>query len=576
MTSIVIPNSVVKIGDSAFYNCTNLTSVTLGENLTSIGNNAFYDCNKLDSVFISDMGSWCNIDFEDYSSNPLYYASTLYLNNEVVTTAIIPNEITSINDYAFNNCTCITSVVLHDDVTNIGQSSFSNCFNLSNITLGNKIETIGNHAFSDCTSLTNISLPDEITTIGSYAFYNCNGLKKVTFSGAISTIQDRAFYQCTGLKSVYITDIVDWCNIGFENFASNPLYYAKNLYINDSIATNLIIPNEVKFIKNFAFYNCINLVSVEIPNTITNIGQTAFKGCSNLKKVSISDLLSWCNITFGNDSSNPLCNGAELYVGSTLVTDVVIPQEVSNIKSYSFYGCRGVKTLKLHDNITYIFSSAFYNCTNLQELYIKKGLKSVWSNAFYNCNSVSNIYYDGTADEWDNISILSGNTCLTNKANITFGTMYSFVSNGGSEVESIIGEISSAPLITRENYKFIGWYDNSEFLGNAVSFPYSGDKTTLYAKWQPIVSTKTVCSTKTTEYSIYSVTPINVETGNTVIFASYNGNQMVYAEVRTYTGENSISFVMSNKKTYDTVKIFVWDNLLNINPLDSCEVVDEI
>ncbi len=101
LTSITIPNNVKSIGNYAFYGCTGLTSVTIGNSVKSIGDDAFYNCTGLKEVHISDIGAWCNINFDYYSSNPLVYAHNLYLNGTLVTDLVIPEGVTSIGEDAF-------------------------------------------------------------------------------------------------------------------------------------------------------------------------------------------------------------------------------------------------------------------------------------------------------------------------------------------------------------------------------------------------------------------------------------------------------------------------------------------
>ena len=233
LTSITIPNSVTSIGHHAFVSCSKLTSITIGSGVTSIGSNAFDYCSVLTKVNIIDLKAWCEIEFYNSSSNPLCYAEKLCLNDEIVTDLVIPKGITKIENYAFCNCTSLTSVTIPDSVTSIGDCAFSNCSKLISITI-----------------------PNSVTSIGGYAFSNCTSLEKVN-----------------------ITDLKAWCEIKFSRYDANPLYYAKNLYLNDVLVTNLVIPEGTTKIGNSAFCNCTSLTSITIPDSVTSIHYSAFSGC---------------------------------------------------------------------------------------------------------------------------------------------------------------------------------------------------------------------------------------------------------------------------------------------------------
>ena len=241
--SVVIDDGVESIGNYAFYKCT-LTSVTIPDSVISIGHSAFGGCSKLTSVYITDLEVWCNISFGNTESNPLYYdplyyAKTLYLNDELVTNLVIPDSVTSIGDYAFRGCS----------------------------------------------SLTSITIPDSVISIGDYAFHTCSSLTSVTIGDSVTSIGSAAFGYCSKLTSVYITDLEAWFNISFSSSYSNPLYYAKKLYINDELVTNLVIPDGITSIGNYAFENCSSLTSVTIPDSVISIGNSAFCDCSSLTSI---------------------------------------------------------------------------------------------------------------------------------------------------------------------------------------------------------------------------------------------------------------------------------------------------
>ena len=149
LTSVTIGNSVTSIGKCAFESCSGLTSVTIGNSVKSIGDGAFDACFDLTSVHISDIAAWCNIDFEDYASNPLFYAHHLYLNGEEVKDLVIPNSVTSIGDYAFDGCSGLTSVTIPNSVTSIGGAAFYGCSGLIFVNIGNSVTSIGAYAFRD-------------------------------------------------------------------------------------------------------------------------------------------------------------------------------------------------------------------------------------------------------------------------------------------------------------------------------------------------------------------------------------------------------------------------------------------
>ena len=138
--------SVTSIGESAFYNRSDITSVTFPNSVTSIGKSAFYGCTNLTSVHISDISAWCRINIS--GSFPSGYH--LYLNNEEITDLVIPNDVTSIAASAFSGCSGLTSVIFPNSVT-----------------------SIGNYAFSGCSGLTSVTFPNSVTSIGNYTFYGC-------------------------------------------------------------------------------------------------------------------------------------------------------------------------------------------------------------------------------------------------------------------------------------------------------------------------------------------------------------------------------------------------------------------
>ena len=514
LTSFTIPEGVTSIREYTFYNCTSLTSITIPDSVTSIIDDAFKNCSGLKEVHIHSLEDWCNISFSNLTANPLYYAKSLYLEEELLTEIVIPKGVTSIGNYAFSGCSSLTSITIPDSVTSIGNSAFSGCSSLTSITIPDSVTSIGNSAFSGCSSLTSIMIPDSVTSIGNsafsgcssltsitipdsvtsignsafsgcssltsitipdsvtsigysafrsctsltsftipegvtsireYTFYNCTSLTSITIPDSVTSIIDDAFKNCSGLKEVHIHSLEAWCNISFSNLTANPLYYAKSLYLDDELLTEIVIPEGVESINNYAFFNCSSLASLTIPDSVTSIGDSAFSGCSSLTNIMIPDsVTSIGDYAFSGCSSltsitipdSVTSIGEWAFRSCSSLTSITIPEGVTSIGSYAFSGCNGLKTagpigsgnnikfgwttaipsnafegcstltsITIPEGITSIGNSAFRNCSSLTSITIPNSVTAVEKGAFYGCNNLKTVIYRGTPEDWNLIKI---------------------------------------------------------------------------------------------------------------------------------------------------------------------------
>ena len=238
-----------------------------------------------------------------------------------------------VKELGLDKISVITADML-EGYTTIGYSAFLACTGLTSITIPNSVTSIGDWAFSGCSGLTSVTISGGVTAIELGAFCGCRSLTSIEIPNTITSIGYNAFDGCSGLKSVHTSDIAAWCAISFENHLANPLYYAHNLYLNSKLITDLVIPNSVTSIGNYAFENCSGLTGeLVIPNSVTSIGHSTFYYCRGLKSITI-------------------------------------PNGITSIGTNVFFGCSGLTSVKIGNSVTSIGCSAFCYCTDLASVTI--------------------------------------------------------------------------------------------------------------------------------------------------------------------------------------------------------------
>ena len=375
LTSITISESVMLIEYSAFEGCSGLTSITIPNLVTSIGNNAFSGCSGMTSIV------WNAKNCANFSSayRAPFYASRsqitsftfgesvqhipAYLCYEMskLTSATIPNSVTSIGDDAFYGCSGLTSPVYNAHCFVSMPSSYQGVY-----VIPEGIKQIEGYAFYKCLGLTSVTIPNSVTLIEYSAFAGCSSLSSITIPNSVTGIEARAFEGCLGLTSIV------WNAKNWNDDYSNPFDNIR------SQITSFTIGDNVQYIPAYLCYEMSKLTSITIPNSVTTIGGWAFQSCSGLTSVTIGNSVT----TIGD----------EAFYGCFSLTSVNIGNSVKIIRESAFASCSSLTSITIPNSVTNIKSGAFADCERLEEVSLGYGMEYIGGEAFAGCERLRDIY----------------------------------------------------------------------------------------------------------------------------------------------------------------------------------------
>ena len=189
---------------------------------------------------------------------------------------VIPDNVTSVGDHAFEGCSCLKSVQMPDSVTEIGEYAFKDCSSLTEVIFSSKLTTIGQYAFTGCTDLKEVNLPVTLWDIGGGAFEGCKSLISVQIPYRVSVLPHSVFKNCGSLTDVVLSKQLYW--IFPDAFRG-----CKQL-------KNIDFPKKDMGIENGAFKGCASLESIYIPGWYSLVSNHAFADCANLKQVLIQSI----------------------------------------------------------------------------------------------------------------------------------------------------------------------------------------------------------------------------------------------------------------------------------------------
>lgn len=334
LTSITIPENVTEIRNQAFYYCTALTMVELPKALQTVGDNAFYETKLQDVYYAGTEEDWGKIAI-GLKNEPLTNANLHCMGAVVVISGTCGGALTwkldskgtltisgtgAMTDYTKSgvapwnkDCEEIRFVVIENGVTTIGEYAFENCTLLESVVISDSVEKIGKYAFSGCSALKRISLPDSIAQIGDYAF-RASGLEAVKIPEGVTLLGEGMFARCPNLQTVELP---------------STLQTIREIAFIGSGLNKIILPENLKYIGYECFYECTNLEEIKIPDSVTTLNYSEFEGCSSLKKVTLSKGLKSINQTMFARCHN--------------LTEITIPDSITYIGEGAFFQCKKLK-----------------------------------------------------------------------------------------------------------------------------------------------------------------------------------------------------------------------------------------
>ena len=394
MTDVVIPVSVKKIGESAFYLCPNLTEVRFKGNVPVIDSYAFNTITAT-CYYPENDETWTEDKLKNYNGSLTWEAyseedgSNSGICGENVTWILDEDGVLTISgegsmtDYDSEEAPWypkrnqIVSVTIESGVTSIGAHAFEDCNNLNSIKMSSKVKRIGAAAFNNCTALTSVDIPKSVTDIAEKAFANCSNLVSVEIPYNVVFIGNCVFEGCSSL-----TDIT------FKGHAPS---FDEECF--SGVSATIHYPEKDQ--------SWTEEVQKDYGGTLT---WEPYEGEYVLASGTCGEDLTW---VLDSNELLTISGDGEMYSYNTSsdvpwsskrnnISSVVVEDGAASISDYAFYGCSHLTSANLTGSVASIGEHAFENCTKLTDVQIQEGLESIGNNAFYNCTNLKEISIPGS------------------------------------------------------------------------------------------------------------------------------------------------------------------------------------
>ena len=534
--SVDIPESVTTLGASTFYQCKNLETITGLEGAEEIGNYAFYGCESATSdLSLTSATSIGNLAFQGCKAltkvsipNVTTIGTSAFAGCSALSGEVNLAKATEIGQRAFEgsniesinllkvtsvpwglvkDCKSLNSVVLNENVTFIAKEFLSGCTALESIDFGGAHVTLESYMFKGYKKLKSVT-GLENAKVGQYAFNECTALESITF-GENSKVAGTALNGCSGLKTVDFG--------GADVTVKSGMFETE--YDNDGKCTrgypNLKSVTGLKNAKTAdgkawdrAFINCKALETVDFDGASIALGSYIFTGCENLEKLSGME-----NVT--------ALSGAGTIRKMDKLAAFKVPANITSINTtYLFSECPALKVID------------FTTVKNLSGVTFNSGSSNAAGTAFTKSCDGAAIYVKDAGD---------ANTIGQYAVNYPI-----MVTNGGTFIDNIQFVEGSLAKPTKANNKFLGWYDNADCDGMAVTTAQVGK--TYYAKWTPKIAT--TISVNSISDRTYNGNPIELRENDCTVNGSSGNITFSYQQQDGNSNWTDLDTVPTNAGAY--------------------------